>query len=58
MGVNGAGLAAKAVSPHGREQALTGEGDVDVLDEEDPEVTGYPDTTFVGPSRGFMGGVI
>jgi len=30
---------------------------LDVLDE-DPEATGYPDTTFVGPSRGFMGGVI
>jgi len=30
---------------------------LDVLDE-DPVATGYPDTVFVGPSRGFMGGVI
>ena len=30
---------------------------LDVLDE-DWEANGEPDTTFVGPSRGFMGGVI
>ena len=30
---------------------------LDVLDE-DPEAFGFPDTVFVGPSRGFMGGVI
>jgi len=30
---------------------------LDVLDES-PELFGYPDTVFVGPSRGFMGGVI
>jgi len=30
---------------------------LDVLDE-DPEAFGFPDTVFVGPSRGFMGGVL
>jgi len=30
---------------------------LDVLDE-NWEENGFPDTTFVGPSRGFMGGVI
>jgi len=30
---------------------------LDILDE-DPQAFGFPDTVFVGPSRGFMGGVI
>ena len=30
---------------------------LDELDK-DPEAFGFPDTIFVGPSRGFMGGVI
>jgi len=31
---------------------------VDELEGDDPEAAGLPDTVFVGPSRGFMGGVI
>ena len=40
---------------HNRTDEL--ESMLDLLDE-DPEENGYPDTVFVGPSRGFMGGVL